>query len=167
MKVIRPVVLTLTFISVLSGVSLVSAAPQPAHEPGMAVLLIPPEYEHYTLAEGWASQYAKGVMQRVIRVRQAGRTSRTLPENLPQVDGYAAALSANAIGQIWYIQPEGHSHWERILIVDCGGADGGASWMARNNVLVEVDYETAQRWDTLGRGKRVRVLIPPETVESF
>jgi len=166
-KVLKPVLLALTFAVFVSGAGLAADSQEFAREPNYELSRFPQDIEQYHLAEGWASQYGKGVMQRVIRVRQAGRTSRSLPMDLPQVDGYAAALSADAIGQIWYIQPEGHSHWERILIVDCGGADGGASWMARNNILVEVDYETAERWETLGRGKRVRVLAPPDGIRSF
>lgn len=107
---------------------------------------------------GWASQYDPGVMESVIGVRQsAGRTSYTLPTDLPQVSSFIAVRDCSNIGDVWFIRPEG-GEWERALVTDCAGiADGGLDWMIKNNVVVEVDHETAVRWNTVGKGKRVQI----------
>ena len=105
------------------------------------------------IATGTASQYAPGVMDRVIANRQAGITAMDLPLKLPPVDGYIAVLNCADIGKIVLLKPTGSDKWERFLITDCAGKrDGGYSWMLRSNIIVEVDYETAKRWDTVGYG---------------
>lgn len=107
------------------------------------------------IISGWASQYAPGVMERVIAVRQVpGRTAHDLPIDLPQVDGYVATADCNEIGTILWLRPIGQEQWESFLVADCAGADS-YGWMVNNNILVEVDYETAVRWDTVGRGQRI------------
>lgn len=109
------------------------------------------------ISTGWASQYAPGVMDRVIRMRQTpGETFMTLDVDLPVVNGYVAVPECNRIGDILFIRPVGQRHWEKFLVVDCTGRDSYA-WMMRNNILVEVDYETAKRWNTIGRGIRIEV----------
>jgi len=120
-----------------------------------------------TTLTGWASQYAPGVMARVIATRQAGLTARDLPLDLPPVDGYVAARYPDDIGRVVLLRPatQGRETWERFLVVDCAGrsdrreSDGlsGLAWMLRYNILVEVDYETAVRWGTVGRGMRVEM----------
>ena len=114
---------------------------------GLAVVIV---------AMGWASQYAPGKMEAVIRVRQAGRTAYTLPAVLPAVDGYAAVLACERIGEVLYVQHAGVV--ESFLVVDCAGDEETRQWMARNNILLEVDYETAIRWNTVGRGAQVAVV---------
>jgi hypothetical protein len=110
-----------------------------------------------TLMTGYASQYAPGVMDRVIRVRQSGRTSMDLPQKLPNVDGYVAVEACDRIGDIIYLRPEGYDEWEKFLIVDCSGHQETTAWMLRNNILVEVDAKTAQRWNTVGRGIKIEM----------
>ena len=108
---------------------------------------------------GWASQYAPGVMGRTVKVRQAGQTYHDLPEALPQVDGYAAVRWCGDIGRLLLVRPEG-GDWELFLAADCAGPqlreDGttGGDWMDRSGVILEVGYPTAERWTSIGRGKR-------------
>ena len=112
---------------------------------------------------GTASQYAPDMMEKVVANRQAGRTAHHLPDPLPEVDGYAAVLDCEEIGSVWLVRPRG-GEWERFLVADCAGpqlrADGltGGEWMRANGVLLEVDYRTAVRWNTVGRGIGVEVL---------
>lgn len=107
---------------------------------------------------GTISQYAPGRMEEVIAVRQAHRTAHHLPQNLPSTDGYAAIQDCDRIGEVFYIRSPKSGEWESFLAVDCGGgADGGAEWMRRNNVLAEVDYGTAARWGVVGRGVKCEV----------
>ena len=105
-----------------------------------------------------ASQYDPGVMDRVIATRQAGLTSMNLPQALPKVDGYIALESCARIGEIVRIRHEGDP-WESFLVTDCSGHVETTDWMLRNNIFGEVDYETAVRWNVLGRGAKIEVLL--------
>jgi hypothetical protein len=73
------------------------------------------------------------------------------------VDGYIAVAEREDIGRLFWLRPVG-GEWELFLAADCAGyADGGYSWMKRNGIIVEVDYNTAVRWGTVGRGIRVEM----------
>ena len=99
---------------------------------------------------GTASQYAPGIMQTVIRTRQAGLAARgNIPEVLPEVDGFIAVDDCRAIGDVWFIEYKGKS--ESFLVVDCAGDLSTRQWMQRYHISVEVDYETAVRWGVVGR----------------
>lgn len=49
-------------------------------------------------------------------------------------------------------------------MADCAGPDlrrdglTGGEWMLSNNILMEVDFLTAKRWDTIGNGIAVEVI---------
>ena len=104
---------------------------------------------------GDISQYAKSVMSMVIRNRQAGITAYDLPQELEEVDGFVASRHCTRIGEIIELKPLVDAEWETFLITDCCGIkDGGCDWMDRNKIWWEVDYETAVRWNTVGRLKR-------------
>ena len=107
------------------------------------------------LTVGTLSQYAPGKMEVVVRVRQAGRTARHLPADLPEVDGYLAVLDCAEIGEVWtlrYCSPGGACVIERFLVVDCAGDEETRNWMRRDNILGEIDGATAARWGVVGRG---------------
>ena len=107
------------------------------------------------ITTGIASQYARGVMQEVISYR-ISRDS--IPANLTRYDGFIAVPYARDIGKEYWIRPVGSTEWELFLAVDCGGvADGGREWMLRNGILVEVDWATARRWDTVGRAIEIEM----------
>jgi hypothetical protein len=112
----------------------------------------------------WASQYAQGVMPRVVKTRQAGLTSMDLPHRLPAVHGYVASRYCDDIGKIIYLRPEDceDCRFERFLIADCAGPDGALDWMLRNNIIAEIDYATAVRWNTVGRGIKVELAVETE-----
>ena len=107
---------------------------------------------------GIASQYAPGKMESVISVRQIpGRTNYTAPLNLERFDGFVAMNDCSELGNEYYIKPTDKKEWELFLVVDCSGHKSTTDWMLRNNIIVEVDYETANRWDTVGRGIKIRL----------
>jgi hypothetical protein len=113
-----------------------------------------------TLLYGWCSQYHPLVMESVIRVRQAGLTQYNLPQHLPPVDGFVALKDCKYIGSIVWMRPLGDEQWESFLVVDCAGVeDGTKTWMEENNIIAEIDWETAQRWDTVGRGLNVEMMM--------
>jgi len=106
------------------------------------------------VATGVASQYDPGVMERTIRVRQAGRVAMPLPQTLPETDGAIAVLECGRIGETWYFMfPDGTI--ELFLIADCAGDASTRNWMVRNNILAEVDGPTALRHRFVGRGSPV------------
>lgn len=107
---------------------------------------------------GVASQYSPGVMERVVANRQAGRARIRLPKTLPAVDGFVAAERCSDIGQVWTIRYR--ERVERFLVADCSGSAATTRWMRRNNILVEIDHQTARRWGVVGRGARVEVCRP-------
>ena len=94
---------------------------------------------------GIASQYSPGVMQQVVRNRQAiGQL-----QNVSGIDGFAAVSDCARIGDRITIDDR------PFMISDCAGDDATRLWM--RNVLVEVDYETALRYQAVGRGFTVKV----------
>jgi hypothetical protein len=107
-----------------------------------------------SILTGWASQYSPGIMQEVINNRQAWEQ---IPEDLSAYDGFVAVLDCAKIGDEVMLKPEHSSTWEKFLVVDCAGEDA-VDWMQSNNILVEVDYSTAKRWNTVGNGIRVEYM---------
>lgn len=115
----------------------------------------------FLIVSGWASQYDPGVAERVIAVRQTRRVAGTLPETLPPVDGFIAVEDCRHIGETWFLRPEGTDKWSAFLVIDCSGHTETSRWMREGNILVEVDHQTAVRWNTVGRGIRIeRVCVP-------
>lgn len=112
-----------------------------------------------TIIYGWCSQYDPGVMEAVIRTRQAGWTAMRLPVSLPEVSGYIAVQDCREIGNIVWMRKLGDDKWESFLVVDCAGKqDGGYEWMEQNNIIAEIDGETAKRWDVVGKGFNVEMM---------
>lgn len=116
-----------------------------------------------TLALGIASQYAPGVMERVVRYRQA---RGQLPQNVERYAGFVAVPDCDDIGTLLWVRPES-DEWELFMVADCASRtderwqDGlsGYEWMQRGGVLVEVDHQTATRWDCVGRAVRVETAL--------
>lgn len=109
---------------------------------------------------GWASAYADGRMDDVIRWRLDTGTWRTPPPR----DWYTAhgAIATNDCAQVGQmmtlIDPAGKSY--EVLIADCGGAEpnGGASWMTANRIVAELDWRLWTRL-TGEHGKPLEVTI--------
>ncbi len=111
---------------------------------------------------GWASQYAKGVFPRVVQLRQRWGQ---LPKDLSIYDGFVATSQCSEIGDVVWLRPLGSKGWETFLVADCASRtdsrwqDGlsGHEWMTAYGILVEIDFRTAAKWETLGRGIRVEL----------
>ena len=94
-------------------------------------------------------------MEQVIANRQSGNAWVSLPMDLPRTDGFIAVHDCALLGDIWWVENPITKVWESMLVVDCArpaGTDGAAEWMIKNDVAMEVDYETAVRWGTIGKG---------------
>ena len=89
---------------------------------------------------GYASAYADGVMEDTIRYR----LDNDLWRHTPPRDWYLShgAIATNDCSQVGLmatlIDPAGNEY--RVLVAECGGADGGAEWMSRNRIIAELDW---------------------------
>lgn len=110
-----------------------------------------------TAVTGRASQYASGVMHRVTEYRQR---HGQIAQDVSAYDGFIAVLECDDIGKEYWLRPAGSEAWDFVLAVDCASPydqqsetdlRSGRAWMISENVCAEVDYETAVRWDTVGR----------------
>jgi hypothetical protein len=97
-------------------------------------------------------------MENVIRIRQAGLTAKSLPIDLPSVDGFLAVVDCNEVGNLVVAHAEQKD--ETFLIVDCTGDETTTRWMGRNNVIGEIDGETAKRWQVVGKASPRITLCP-------
>jgi hypothetical protein len=112
---------------------------------------------------GFASQYAEGVMSRVVRYRQS---RGQLPQDLSAYAGAVARPECADIGDEVWLRFEGRE-WELFIVADCGSksdareSDGlsGWEWMMQNNMLVEVGHKTAKLKDFVGRMVRVEMML--------
>lgn len=111
---------------------------------------------------GWASQYDKGVMERVIRYRQR---YNQIPYNLDRYDGFIAVQNAEDIGKEFIIIYGNNEYL--VLAVDCASKSdqqsnidlcSGYQWMNANNILVEVNYELAEQLGSVRRGFKISLL---------
>jgi hypothetical protein len=114
-------------------------------------LLIAPE-------TGWASAYADGVMEGVVRHRFANDWWPVQPDrDWYTVAVYAATTDCREVGRIVLMRPVGMTQWQRALVADCGGNDS-ISWMLSNSIIAELDAGTFERWTTAhGRPLRIEV----------
>jgi hypothetical protein len=120
----------------------------------------------FIVTTGIASQYDAGVMSNVIHTRQTARVSQALPTNLPDVDGYIAVEECDRVGDIVDLRPSHQEEWESFLIADCSGHQSTSNWMQRNNIIAEVDHQTAVRWETVGYGIEIEIREPIYTTHK-
>ena len=115
-------------------------------------------------ATGTASQYAPGVMDRVIVNRLA--FGHITQDQVDAATVFVAVPECADLGQMFLIRPVGASDWELALATDCASksdrqsADdprSGYQWMRDGGIVVELDARTAARWDTVGRGIAVEL----------
>jgi hypothetical protein len=107
---------------------------------------------------GWASQYGNGgVMEATIEAQQ---DMGHIPQDLSGYDGFVAVLDCARVGDTVYMRPSNQAVWERFMVVDCACSchPSTIAWMQDNNIIAEVDYQTAERWETVGSGIRVNFL---------
>jgi len=110
------------------------------------------------LVTGLTSRYSPGVMQATINARiEMGQLSA---HSVAAHDGYVAVLDCGRIGDtLWIMVNDGRNwqtgelvdggRWQRVLVTDCAARqnwDGTQEWMRANNILTELDYQTAARY---------------------
>ena len=98
--------------------------------------------EPYTVEqEGNFSAYKQGVMQGVVKNRQAWGQ---LPEDMSPYNVYLSSGDCAEIGRAKTITWQDGTV-EQAIVVDCGGGAESRNWMRQNNIIGGVDYETAER----------------------
>lgn len=114
---------------------------------------------------GFVSQYAPGVMERVIYNRTNGKATPITP-----VEGaYAIAVENCAMlsytGYIFLTLPDGTEVGPLdVYVADCSGDPETTRWMRENNIIAEVEFRVAQQFGFVGRGVRGRLfLFPPSS----
>ena len=107
---------------------------------------------------GWASVYSPGVMDATVSYRmEHGLWYSPPPLGWYQAAGYIAVNDCRRVGEMATLVDPGGRAW-RVLVADCGGADGGVAWMTVNSIVAELD---AGLWERLtaehGRPLRIEV----------
>lgn len=109
---------------------------------GLAVLagLVAPETRATEAQWGYASAYAEGVMDEVVRFRLDNDIWRVPPpHDWYTAHGAVAAMDCSRVGEMaTIVDPAGREY--RVLIADCAGADGPADRFEKMNVIVELDW---------------------------
>jgi hypothetical protein len=91
---------------------------------------------------GWASAYAPGRMEEVVRYRLDNNLWRNpLPRDWYTVPGYVATNDCAQVGQVLTLVTADGREWP-VLVADCGGAgDGiGSDWMTKYGIVAELDW---------------------------
>ncbi len=111
----------------------------------LVMIVIAPETTPPPEVRGWASAYAPGVMNEVIRYRLDTDLWRNpLPRDWYTTAGAIATNDCNQVGQVvTLVTPDGRE-WP-VLVADCGGNDGGAQWMTENRIVAELDWDLFTR----------------------
>ena len=110
---------------------------------------------HITIDIGHAAYYNPGIMEQVVAIRRAGWTANPLPPELPHVIGFVARRDCSEIGQLVWMCHESEGCRGPYLVSDCANQlEGHDKMMEKMGIVVEIDYNTAARWQVLGYGPR-------------
>lgn len=107
---------------------------------------------------GWASRYDPGVMEATVKARRGFGQSLSAPG----IGAYIAVRECEHIGRTAWIFVEGMRAPELAMVADCArqdDGDGARSWMAENQVILELDGRSAWRIDFRCLCARRAVLI--------
>lgn len=108
---------------------------------------------YITIDVGHAAYYNPGVMEQVVAVRQAGWTANPLLEELPPVIGFVAVKDCDRIGQMVALWHELEGWTFPYLVSDCANKlEKHDLELERKGIIVEIDHNTAARWQVLGLG---------------
>lgn len=104
------------------------------------VVLVAPETRATSEQWGYASAYAPGVMDGVVRFRLEHDIWRVQPPyDWYLAHGAVAVMDCARVGEVTTIVDPGGREY-RVLIADCAGADGPADRFEQMNVILELDW---------------------------
>lgn len=105
--------------------------------------LPPPEpIDTSHVVAGWWSQYAQQPTDMMVAYHGF---------DWSDVTGYIAVPDCGRVGDYAYIRVN-DGPWERVRVFDCMGDEGDISWWKQHNLIGEIDYYTALRYDVVGKG---------------
>jgi len=121
-----------------------------------------PVFPEDEIMTGYASYYAAGVFDEVIKVHRDNGWGN-LPEDL------TGAVSAAVIGcdhwgktaHVRAVDLDGLplTEWVRLTVIDCAGDRLTVEWATANNVIIEVDESLYMQWLPLKTAKGLRVEV--------
>lgn len=98
-------------------------------------LLPPPD----AVVEGYASAYAEGVMESVVRYRLDNDVWRVPPpRDWYTAHGYIAAMDCNHVGKMATLVVMRREY--HVLVADCAGDDGPPDRFEKMGVVAELDW---------------------------
>ena len=109
----------------------------------------------HDLTVGSASYYDKGPTDGTMEYRVS--VGDITPKHLKHTDVFIAVPDCMQVGTTGWISIDG-SDWLRYAVMDCAGHQETADWMHENNILVELDYYTSERFAPERGHTPVRVL---------
>lgn len=114
--------------------------------------LIAPETRATDEVRGWASAYAPGRMEEVIRTRfDNDWWPNPPPRGWYESAGAIAVMDCATVGQMATVIDQGGREYP-VLIADCAGADGPPDRFSKDNIIMELDAELWRRFvDEYGR----------------
>jgi len=110
---------------------------------------------HFTVMDGWLSQYDQGPTDgTIVHNQEAG----LIPQDLSAYAGVVATESCEHVGKPALLAAAGR--WLPVMIFDCSGDQESTDWMLDNNIVAEVGYYLAIELDMLDRGGvRAKLMI--------
>lgn len=111
------------------------------YAPALACFLTSPPID------GYSSQYAAGVMPPTIAAHQSWGH---LPLDLSQYQVFGATINCDDMGREFLVNYTGQ--WERGIVSDCSNDPATHDFFNNGGILLEVDGDTAARWDIVGQG---------------
>lgn len=98
---------------------------------------------------GWASYYEEAPTVATIKARlEMGHITAA---DLLWANSLIAVADCGMIGERVTIQVDG-GEMRNAVVFDCAGNDGTIEWMQESDVVLELDYYTAQAYDMVNRG---------------
>ncbi len=139
-----------------------TATPSPSPTVTRQAATATPVFPEDEIMTGYASYYAAGVFDEVIKIHRDNGWGR-LPEDLTGAEA-AAVISCDSWGQTAHVRAvdlDGLplSEWVRLTVVDCAGDRLTVEWATANNVIIEVDESLFNQWIPLKTVKGLRVQV--------
>lgn len=112
---------------------------------GVVTDLLPPPASPEFIS-GYASAYAPGVMDQVVRYRLDNDVWRVdPPADWYTVHGYVAAMDCARVGEVTTLRAADGREY-RVLVADCAGDDGPPDRFEKMSIIVELDWRL---WEQL------------------
>lgn len=96
---------------------------------------------------GYLSQYDPDLMWHTVLAQQSWGK---LPQDLTRYEGFIATPECD-IGREGWLSVEDND-WIFVVAADCSGHASTTEWMERSNIIAELSFSLAARYDVVGKG---------------